>query len=77
LQKHLGFYFGRKINYTKVSPIQIQILLFCASHKQENLKVSFLANEFDLTKATISDSVKVLIKKEEFQIDCPDHKMTA
>lgn len=48
----------------KISPIQIQILLFCASHKQENLKVSFLANEFDLTKATISDSVKVLIKKE-------------
>jgi len=48
----------------KISPIQIQILLFCASHKQENLKVSFLANEFNLTKATISDSVKVLIKKE-------------
>lgn len=48
----------------KISPIQIQLLLFCASHKQENLKVSFLANEFDLTKATISDSVKVLIKKE-------------
>jgi len=48
----------------KISPIQIQILLFCASHKKENLKVSFLANEFDLTKATISDSIKVLIKKE-------------
>ena len=48
----------------KISPIQIQILLFCASHKKENLKVSFLANEFDLTKATVSDSIKVLIKKE-------------
>lgn len=48
----------------KISPIQIQLLLFCASHKKENLKVSFLANEFNLTKATISDSIKVLIKKE-------------
>ncbi len=48
----------------KISPIQIQLLLFCATHKKENLKVSFLANEFDLTKATISDSLKVLIQKE-------------
>lgn len=48
----------------KISPIQIQILIFCSSHKKENLKVSFLATEFDLTKATISDSIKVLIKKE-------------
>ena len=47
-----------------ISPIQIQILIFCLSHKTEMLKVSFLAKEFDLTKATISDSVKVLIKKE-------------
>lgn len=48
----------------KISPIQIQILLFCSTHKRENLKVNFLANEFDLTKSTISDSIKVLIKKE-------------
>ncbi len=47
-----------------ISPIQIQILIFCLSHKLEMLKVSFLAKEFDLTKPTISDSVKVLIKKE-------------
>lgn len=48
----------------QISPIQIQILLFCLTHKQEMLKVSFLANEFDLTKATVSDSVKVLLQKE-------------
>lgn len=48
----------------KISPIQIQLLLFCSTHKKEDLKVSFLATEFDLTKATISDSIKVLIKKE-------------
>ena len=35
------------------------------------LKVSFLAKEFDLTKATISDSVRVLIKKE-LLIKIPD-----
>ncbi|CAM1367965.1 MarR family winged helix-turn-helix transcriptional regulator [Tenacibaculum soleae] len=48
----------------KISPIQIQLLIFCSNHKKENLKVSFLANEFDLTKATISDSIKILLKKE-------------
>lgn len=48
----------------QVSPIQIQILVFCLSHKQEMLKVSSFAKEFDLTNATISDSVKVLLKKE-------------
>ena len=50
-----------------ISPIQIQILIFCLTHKQEMLKVSFLAKEFDLTKATVSDSVKVLLKKELIQ----------
>jgi len=48
----------------KISPIQIQLLIFCDTHKKEDLKVSFLATEFDLTKATISDSIKVLLKKE-------------
>lgn len=48
----------------QISPIQIQILIFCLSHRQEMLKVSFLANEFDLTKATISDSVRVLLEKD-------------
>ncbi|MCG8574656.1 MAG: winged helix DNA-binding protein [Flavobacteriales bacterium] len=47
----------------KLSPIQIQILLFCSTHRKEDLKVSFLAKEFDLTKATISDSIRVLIEK--------------
>ena len=48
----------------KISPIQIQLLIFCSTHKRDDLKVSFLAKEFDLTKATISDSIKVLLKKE-------------
>ncbi|KZS39194.1 hypothetical protein AWE51_11610 [Aquimarina aggregata] len=55
----------------KISPIQIQILIFCLTHKQEMSKVSFLAKEFDLTKATISDSVRVLLQKE-LLIKIPD-----
>ena len=47
-----------------ISPIQIQILLFVANHKIEISNVSYLAKEFNVTKATISDAVRVLIKKE-------------
>lgn len=47
----------------KISPIQIQLLIFCGSHKEEDLTVSVLATAFDLTKATISDSIKVLLQK--------------
>lgn len=47
-----------------LSPIQIQILLFVAYHKRELCKVGHLATEFNMTKATISDSVKVLLRKE-------------
>ncbi|WP_271765298.1 MarR family winged helix-turn-helix transcriptional regulator [Aquimarina algiphila] len=54
-----------------ISPIQIQILIFCLTHEQEMLKVSFFAKEFDLTKATISDSVKVLLEKKML-IKIPD-----
>jgi len=47
-----------------LSPIQIQILVFLRFHPQEICKVSYLANEFNLTKATISDSVKTLLRKQ-------------
>lgn len=46
-----------------ISPIQIQILMFVADHRIEICNVSYLAKEFNVTKATISDSVKVLLKK--------------
>jgi len=49
---------------TGLSPIQIQILIFIASQRPERCRVSYLAEEFSLTKATISDSVKVLIQKQ-------------
>ncbi|NMM48897.1 MarR family winged helix-turn-helix transcriptional regulator [Marinigracilibium pacificum] len=47
-----------------LSPIQIQILVFIQFHSQEKCKVGYLADEFNMTKATISDSVKALLSKE-------------
>lgn len=47
-----------------ISPIQIQILIFIAYHKQELCNVSHLAKEFNVTKPTVSDAIKVLEKKD-------------
>lgn len=46
-----------------LSPIQIQILIFINYHKVEFCNVSHLAKEFNVTKPTISDAVKVLVNK--------------
>ncbi len=46
-----------------LSPIQIQLLIFVAYHPEDLCTVSQLAQEFNLTKPTISDAVKVLLKK--------------
>lgn len=47
-----------------LSPIQIQILIFIAYHKSELCNVSHLAKEFNVTKPTISDAIRVLDKKK-------------
>lgn len=47
-----------------ISPIQIQILLFIDNHRDVLCNVSQLAKEFNVTKPTISDAVRVLEKKE-------------
>lgn len=46
-----------------LSPIQLQMLIFLRSHDPELAKVSHLASEFNVTKATISESVKTLESK--------------
>ena len=46
-----------------LSPIQIQILIFVAFHDESLCNVSQLAQEFNVTKPTISDAVRVLNKK--------------
>ncbi|MBQ4822839.1 MarR family winged helix-turn-helix transcriptional regulator [Aquimarina sp. MMG016] len=47
-----------------LSPIQIQILIFVAYHQENLCTVSHLAKEFNLTKPTVSDAVKVLKQKD-------------
>ena len=47
-----------------LSPIQIQILIFIRYHKAERTTVSYLAKEFNLTKPTISEAVKILEQKQ-------------
>jgi DNA-binding MarR family transcriptional regulator len=57
-----------------LSPIQVQLLIFLLHHSGEKRKVSYLAEEFNMTKATISETIKtleqkLLIKKEYEQYD--------
>ena len=47
-----------------LSPIQVQILIFLLFHSAEKCTVSYLAKEFNLTKPTISDSIKILLQKK-------------
>jgi len=47
-----------------LSPIQIQLLIFVAYHKPELCNVSHLAKEFNITKPTISDAVRILEQKK-------------
>jgi DNA-binding MarR family transcriptional regulator len=47
-----------------LSPIQIQLLIFIHNHSPKKSTVSYLAQEFNLTKPTISDAIKVLEEKK-------------
>lgn len=46
-----------------LSPIQIQIMIFVSYHDDTLCNVSHLAKEFNVSKPTISDSLKVLVQK--------------
>ncbi|MEP0365971.1 MAG: MarR family winged helix-turn-helix transcriptional regulator [Cyclobacteriaceae bacterium] len=46
-----------------LTPIQVQILVFCLFHSPDKRKGKQLASELNVTKATISDAVKTLEKK--------------
>ncbi|MCP2028319.1 DNA-binding MarR family transcriptional regulator [Flavobacterium sp. HSC-32F16] len=46
-----------------LSPIQIQLLIFIKHHSKNKATVSYLAKEFNLAKATISDTIKILEQK--------------
>lgn len=47
-----------------LTPMQVQVLIFLLYHSDEKRKVSYLANEFDVTKATISITVRMLEQKQ-------------
>ncbi len=47
-----------------LSPIQIQILIFLAYHAKSLQTVSYLAKEFNVSKPTISDAVRILHQKK-------------
>ena len=47
-----------------LSPIQVQVLIFLLHHSAEKRKVSYLADEFNMAKATISDTIKTLEQKQ-------------
>lgn len=47
-----------------LSPIQVQVLIFLLYHSDQKRKVSYLADEFNLTKATISETIKTLEQKK-------------
>jgi DNA-binding MarR family transcriptional regulator len=47
-----------------LSPIQIQLLIFIQHHSADKTTISYLAQEFNFTKPTISDAIKVLEQKK-------------
>ena len=52
-----------------LSPIQIQLLIFITFHKNALCNISHLAKEFNVTKPTVSDAVKVLHMKGMIEKD--------
>jgi DNA-binding MarR family transcriptional regulator len=46
-----------------LSPIQVQVLAFLLNHPEKRRKASALAAEFDMTKPTISNTLKILEEK--------------
>ena len=50
-----------KVN--KITPLQAQLLLFIAGHDRKLCTVTKMAEEFVVTKPTISDSLRVLLEK--------------
>lgn len=53
-----------KSKILKLSPIQIQILIFLKNHEAKYCTINSLADEFNMTAATISDAVRVLRGKK-------------
>ncbi len=48
----------------KVSPVQMQFLVYIEKNPDSLCKVSVLSREFELTKATVSDAITTLVSKK-------------
>lgn len=67
MERLTTFYRGRlqeQAKQTALTPLQLQILLFLEGHPARLCNVTQLATEFAVSKPTISDAVKTLIKKD-------------
>lgn len=53
-----------KAKEQSLSPIQIQLLIFINYHSADKTTISYLAQEFNFTKPTISDAIRVLEQKK-------------
>lgn len=47
-----------------LTPLQMQVLIFLLTQSEEKRKVGYLSKEFNVAKATISDTIKTLEQKE-------------
>ena len=47
----------------QLSPLQLQILLFLHGHEPHHRTAAYLADEFSVTRPTISDAIKSLMQK--------------
>lgn len=47
-----------------LSPIQVQSLIFLDNHDESRATVTYLSKEFNVTKATMSDVIRVLTEKK-------------
>jgi len=47
----------------QLSPLQVQLLIFLRFHREGKRTVSYLSHEFNMSKPTISDAVRALLKK--------------
>ncbi|WP_220761567.1 MarR family winged helix-turn-helix transcriptional regulator [Flavobacterium sp. UMI-01] len=50
-----------------LSPIQIQLLIFIQHHASNQCTVSYLAQEFNISKPTVSETIKILEQKKYIQ----------
>ncbi|MEO6686355.1 MAG: MarR family winged helix-turn-helix transcriptional regulator [Dyadobacter sp.] len=63
LSQVFRIFLWEKAKEYSLSPIQIQLMIFIRHHSQDKSTVSYLAKEFNFTKPTISDAIKVLEQK--------------